>query len=268
VSNADRARARTNRRSLGGPTRLWSIPNEGRSDDASGDLARAGDGSVRHHPPRAALVALLFCLLAPACGTPSSGRARLAAQPEGWREVVAESTRRVEPYHWTFRAADLRATLFTPRARAAFIAEREKFHGRFTRDVAAELVALGAAPDEGVDAPMKAKPDGEEQVLVLASLYVSDQKNRELQIRQTIWDTELVRGSARVKPLAIEPIRITPAVTALFPFVDRFDEVYLLRFPLVDAASGQPLLSAGGPPLRLEVRSAIADCVLEWTLEE
>ena len=31
---------------LGGPTRLWSTPNDGRPNDASGDLARAGEGSV------------------------------------------------------------------------------------------------------------------------------------------------------------------------------------------------------------------------------
>jgi hypothetical protein len=203
------------------------------------------------------------------CGTPRSGPVHLAPSTElSWEDAVRESTRRTEPYDHTLRLADLRATLMTPRMRTAFAHDRERFHGRFTRDLHAELIALGQKPDEGVDAPMMKGPEGEEQMLVFASLYVSDSKHRELQIRQTIWDTELVRGNVRVKAIAIEPVRGSPAVSALFPYVDRFDEHYLLRFPLVDAASGQSMLTPSAEPLRLEIRSAIAACVVEWTLED
>lgn len=105
----------------------------------------------------------------------------------------------------------------------------------------------------------------EEQVLVYAALFVRETRFRDLGTSTTIWDVQLVRGDTRVSAIAYEPLRFSPALEELLPYVDRFDEVYLLRFPLV-ARDGTPLLSPGDPPLRLEVRSALGDLVAEWTL--
>jgi hypothetical protein len=60
---------------------------------------------------------------------------------------------------------------------------------------------------------------------------------------------------------------MSPAVADIFPFVDRYDDLYLIRFPLVDL-QGHSFLSPGGEPLRLEVKSALADAVVEWTLTQ
>ena len=59
----------------------------------------------------------------------------------------------------------------------------------------------------------------------------------------------------------------SPAVAAIFPYVDRFDDLYMVRFPLVDA-EGRSFLAPGPEPLRLEVKRALADCSLSWTLAE
>jgi hypothetical protein len=166
----------------------------------------------------------------------------------------------------TVRAADMRATLITPRLRKAFLEHRGEFHGQFARTVAKDLVQMGNA-DEGVDAPMKSKPDAEEQVLVFVAMFVTNQKERDLAANTTIWDTKLVRGTASVKPTKIESLRMSPAVPEVFPYVDRFDEIYLMRFPLVDA-QGRSFLTPGGEALRLEVKSALADAVVEWELAE
>jgi hypothetical protein len=205
------------------------------------------------------------------CATiPEHGNAHLSpagAEGESWDAAWREATRRAQPYEYvTVRAADLRATLVTPRLRKAFLDHRSEFHGQFAKEIAKDLVQMGNA-DEGVDAPMKAKPDAEEQVIIFVAMYVTNQKERDLAANTTIWDTRLVRGSASVKPIKIETLRMSPAVPEVFPYVDRFDEIYLLRFPLVDT-QGRSFLTPGGDPLRLEVRSALADAVVEWELAE
>jgi hypothetical protein len=201
-------------------------------------------------------------------GPRSEGPVKLTPQSESteWSNTLAEHTRRAEPYRWAMRQADMRATLVTPRLRAAYVRHRSEFHGQFAEKTERELVAMGEA-DEGVDAAMKPGPDAEQQVVVFVAMYVADQKNRDIAASYTIWDTQLARGDAVVKPLKIETVRSSPAVSAIFPYVDRFDDLYLVRFPLVDA-QGVPLVSPGGEPLELQVKSALADARVAWSLSE
>lgn len=199
-------------------------------------------------------------------GAPRTAPVKIAPDDSAWEQVLKDHTRRVEPYRGTIREADMRATLVTPRLRKAFIAERTELHGRFAREAEREIVALGDV-DEGVDAPMKTKPESEAQVVVFIAMYVTDQKDRDIAANYTIWDTQLVRGEARAKPIKIETVRMSPAVVALFPYVDRFDDLYIARFPLVDL-KGRSFMTPGGDPLRLEVKSALADAVVEWALTE
>ena len=220
----------------------------------------------------ATLIFGLVCAV-PACtslGLSSTGPVHLAplseSSDDSWKKTLTESTRRVEVYEAGVRQADLRATLVTPRLRRAFLASRAGFHGRFSQEAERDLIALGN-PDEGVDEKMKSKPDAEEQVLVFVAMYVSDQKDRDLAASYTIWDSQLVRGDARAAPIKMETLRLSPAVSAMFPYVDRFDDVYLMRFPLMDV-QGHPFLSSGGAPLRLEVKSVLANATVEWTLSD
>ncbi len=219
----------------------------------------------------AVIVAVAVALLGTSCAPLSqSGTVTMtpAAEPQddAWRTEVVSASRRHEPYDYTTRQADLRATLVTPRLRQAFAKDVRRFHGRFAKDTRKELLALGDV-DEGVD-PDKviARPESEEQVLVFVAFYATDQKHRDLAIKGTIWDTHLVRGAARVKPLKMQSVRHTPAVRELFPYVDRFDDLYLVRFPAV-TPEGEALLSPGDEPLRLEVSSAVASCAVDWVLQ-
>ncbi len=184
---------------------------------------------------------------------------------ERWEEVVRQHTRKVEVYEWAVRQVDLRATLVTPRLRTAFIAADARLHGSVAHDVEDDLLRLGARPDEGVDAPMLSGPGAEEQVIVYVCFYVADQSNRDLAASYTIWDTHLARGDARVKPLAIEPMKHSPALAALLPHADRFDEIYAVRFPLIDARTGTSMMAPGSEPLRLEIQSALGDAIVSWT---
>lgn len=216
------------------------------------------------------LAQVVLCATLAGCTTLSStGEAAIAANPDGTTAGFAvearTATRRSEPYDGASRLADLRATLLTPRVRKAFADDRGRFHGAFADTLARELVAMGDA-DEGVDAPSRARPPGDDEVLVFVAMYVSDQKHRDLAVSSSTWDVRLVRGSTAVKPLAIERVRPSPAVTAVFPWVDRFDDLYLVRFPTVDAATSTTTLGPGD--LRLDVRSAQASCSVSWGLHD
>lgn len=213
----------------------------------------------------------LALITAASCATPYAASGPVEMSPTApsstWDLEVAAATRRVEPYDWLMRQADLRATLVTPRLRKAFLDERSQFHGRFADQTQQELIGLGSA-DEGVDAEKTlAQPGGEEEVLVFVAMYVADQKNRDLSASYTIWDTALSRGGQKVKPTRVENVRASPAVKEVFPYIDRFDDLYLFRFPLVDAKTGTRLFAESKEPLQLEISSALADCVVSWDLQ-
>lgn len=210
--------------------------------------------------------ALLACSLS-CTGPAATGPVRIAPAAEvEWTDAVAEHTRRGQYYDWFVRQADTRAMLITPRVRKAYLDNRPEFQGVFAEDTERELVALGE-PDPGVDVESRPKPESEEQVLFFVAMYVTDQKNRDIGASYTIWETTLERGDARAAPIKIETVKGSPAVMDVFPFADRFDDLYLVRFPLVDA-QGRPFLSPGGEPLRLRIKSALAEIELEWALVE
>lgn len=214
----------------------------------------------------AAGLACVLGLAAPGCATiPTTAPASVGPTTTTWDAARAEATRRVEVYDSLMRQADLRATLLTPRVRRAYIDERARFHGAFAARAQRDWLAMGE-PDEGVDAPMRSGPPGDGEVLVFVAFYSPDPKTRSLSARTSIWDVALVRGATRVRPTRIEEVTASPAVSAMFPFVDRFDDLYLLHFPGSDTATGTATLAPG--LVSLEVRSALAGCVVGWTLAE
>lgn len=186
--------------------------------------------------------------------------------PSAWDTVLKEHTRRSQSYVIPSLEVDLRATLVTPRLRSAYIAARERFHGRIGEDLEDELAALGKKPDEGVDGKMLSGPDAEQHVLVFVAIFVRDQRYRDLSVSSSIWDVALARGAARVAPSSVDRVRVDPGLQGVFPFVDRFDQAYLVRFPLVDAATGTAMLSPGGDPVTLTVASALGKTQAGWTL--
>jgi len=186
--------------------------------------------------------------------------------PSAWDAVLKEHTRRSQSYVIPSLEVDLRATLVTPRLRSAYIAARERFHGQIGEDLEDELAALGKKPDEGVDGKMQKGPDAEEHVLVFVAIFVRDQRYRDLSVSSSIWDVALTRGTARVAPSSVDRLRVDPGLQGVFPFVDRFDQAYLVRFPLVDATTGTAMLSPGGAPVTLTVASALGTTQAGWTL--
>jgi len=187
-------------------------------------------------------------------------------KPGSWEKIVAEHTRRDTLNYFHLRTADVRATLVTPRFRSAFLSARSRLHGSIANDFARDLVALGAPPDKGLDAPEQFRPNAEEQILIYVSLYTHDKRYRDLAAHDTIWEIFLKRGEANVKPQSIESIGFSPALQALLPHSDRFDENYIVRFPLVDPISGVSLFQYDMKPIRLFIASVLGETELKWRL--
>ena len=70
--------------------------------------------------------------------------------------------------------------------------------------------------------------------------------------------------------LSLPYVVIQPGAMRLemFPFITPFDDLYLMRFPLVDAATGTAFLQPSGAPLELRVSSALGACAVSWSLTE
>lgn len=170
------------------------------------------------------LVSAAMLLLQVGCASTYAAEGPVALVPSpstaptaNWNDELALATRRHEPYLYAVRQADLRATLITPRLRGAFAAERAHFHGRFAADTSRDFLSFGTV-DEGVDAPkVIARPEGEEQVLVFVALYVANQKNRDLAVKGTIWDTVLIREGRRIKPWPSSSFASRPRSLRCFP---------------------------------------------------
>ena len=215
-------------------------------------------------------IAFLFIPFAFACVTPVSPPIAFANAPSKdakWSEEVKLHTTSNESYDYASLEADLRATLVTPRLRAAFAASRADFHGKPSQNFEKLLLQLDQPADPPRADELPEPKGAEQQVVIFASLYVRNLVHRSLAANYSEWDVTLQRGDATVRPVEIEVLRYTPTIKALLPHTDRFDEIYILRFPLVDAESGNTLLAGGKDPVELRIASAMADVSVKWRLE-
>jgi|GEM_PF-974726 len=213
------------------------------------------------------LFAASLALAGATCSQPQGNvDVRPATADVSWSDALAEHTRSVRVWNLLLMEARLKATLVTPALRSAYLQNRVDFHGRFAKDLHKELVGYGQRPDEGVDAEMMSGPEGESELLVIASFYVADRINKDLNSSYSVWDTRLVRGDTEVEATKIESLHNDPAVVEVLPYVDRFDDVYLLRFPLV-GDDGGALMGPGDDELRLEIRSAKGTAAVSWSLQ-
>ncbi|MCP4500815.1 MAG: hypothetical protein GY822_12710 [Deltaproteobacteria bacterium] len=222
--------------------------------------------NIRSFSQCALLVGVLSSTFLAGCSTPTGKVNLQSVTAKGdWAAVLQEHTRSVRVWNLLLMEARLHATLVTPSLRASFLNNRQDFHGRFAKDLNRDLVDFGQRPDEGVDAPIMSGPEGETEILVLVSFYVANREHKDLNDSYSVWDTRLVRGDATAAPLKIDGKRNDPAVNEVLPYVDRFDDVYLLHFPLA-SPEGQALMGPSDEPLRLELRSAIGNATVSWEL--
>jgi hypothetical protein len=70
-------------------------------------------------------------------------------------------------------------------------------------------------------------------------------------------------GEAQVSPDDIIPLKVDENLRAVYPYISRFDKIYLVRFPLVDALQ-RPLVDEGTGEVVMRVASALGVATMRW----
>jgi len=99
------------------------------------------------------------------------------------------------------------------------------------------------------------------------AVYTSDRKWNDLAKPDSIWRVSLV-GSEEVAVDAAEIVivKLDANLRAVYPYVGRFDEGYLVRFPLTDAMH-RLVLDGKSTSVTLRIASALGVAELRWALE-
>jgi len=193
-----------------------------------------------------------------------------------YNTILGQYTRRDHVYAFFADKVDLRATFHSPAYKQAFAAAKPQFHGR-----SAELIDLYLRDQKPAPTPLQAlsqvvKPFSaqaqdtarppQKTLSFLLAFYVADQDYRSLDADDSIWDIELrVDDRAPQKPLKLERLRRDPSLDQVYPYLNKLDQIYWLRFAPTDK-QGQPLLGPDAKKMQLRVVSKIADAKVQWDL--
>ena len=91
-------------------------------------------------------------------------------------------------------------------------------------------------------------------------------KWNDLERDDSIWRLRLTSSNqASVAPSKILPVKIDENLRVVYPHIDRFDQAYLVRFPLSDS-QGQAVLAPGIKDFRLRIASALGNAELSWKI--
>jgi hypothetical protein len=170
-----------------------------------------------------------------------------------WDRTVADWSREHRVYNWLDDMIYARATFHSPAFRKSFIDHRAEFFGHFSDIANRELVELGMGDVENFHS-------------FFVTAYVGKQKYKALSHAHTIWSLFLENDQGvRVKADKFKDVRITQAVAAIYPYVDRFDKAYFVHFPLADA-EGRPIITGSTRKFTLHIQSDYAHAELKWGL--
>jgi len=100
------------------------------------------------------------------------------------------------------------------------------------------------------------------------AVYTGERRWNDLEKPGSIWRLALVNDrSERVAPSEILRIdRRDAEVEAFYPFLDRFTQGYLIRFPKTSLELNAPLLDETVRSFRLQLSSPVAVAELSWSL--
>jgi len=72
-------------------------------------------------------------------------------------------------------------------------------------------------------------------------------------------------GQAEVAPTEIIPLKIDENLRAVYPYISRFDKIYLVRFPLKDAWD-RPVVDSHADEMVMRVASALGVATMRWRM--
>lgn len=205
---------------------------------------------MRSGPPLA-----LPLLLASACSTPRPAVLHGPSQPlapEDYKDVLETWTRSAKIYSGLESKAFVSATFHAPELRRAFAIAFPEIYGHGGKITRRELVDLTG--------------DVEQYNNVVVALYTPNIKWNDLAKVDSIWRLTLIGSDeVAVGPAEIVQVKVDANLRSVYPYIGRFDKLYLVRFPLADPM-GRVVLNNKSTRITLRVASALGVAEMVWDL--
>ena len=147
------------------------------------------------------------------------------------------------------------ATFHSPELRRAFAIAFPDIYGHGGRITRRELVEL--------------TDDIEEYHTFFVVAFTPVRAWNDFHKDDSIWRLTLLSAdrSTFIEPEEIQSIKIDENLRAVYSYVGRFDEAYLVRFKLADK-TGKPLVPVGAESFTLRIASALGVAELTWELAQ
>lgn len=144
------------------------------------------------------------------------------------------------------------ATYHAPELRRAFALAFPDIYGHGGKITRRELVDLTGGVEQHHN--------------FLFAVYTPDNRWNDLGRDDSIWRLSL-KGSSdtEVGPDEVVPIKMDENLRAVYPYITRFDKVYLVRFPLVDPLQ-QLVIEGDATTISLRIASALGGANMVWQL--
>jgi hypothetical protein len=191
--------------------------------------------------PRTAAAAAALLLLA-GCGVVEKTRAR--PDDAGWKQRRDQSTRQMTSYDGFLHRATATATYLSPEVREARARQLATWLSWSPEELERQLAAERAEAERYDD--------------FVVSFFAADFISNDLDAPRSIWRMAVELPGVVVLPVLVRSVDRDATITTLYPWVGKFDTVYVLRFP---RAPGPPLTER---PFVLMIASAMGRLPLDF----
>ena len=208
---------------------------------------------------RPAMALLLVCaaLALPLAGCHNYRQARLYGADEAltakdYPDILQTWTRSDKVYKNLENKLFVTATFHAPELRRAFAVTFPDLYGHGSKITRRELVDLTG--------------EVEQHHNFFVAVYTPDARWNDLAKNDSIWHLTL-RGSSEVVVSAVEliPIKIDENLKAVYPYINRFDKIYLVRFPLADPMH-RVVIDSTTTHFTVRMASSLGVAELTWEL--
>ena len=212
------------------------------------------DKYFNRHLASAVVLCALYGLLACRPPRPHSFYGRQDAPgANDYQNVLQSWTRSAKVYRVLDNKLFITSTYHAPEFRRAFAVAFPDIYGHGGSITRRELVDLSG---------------GVEQFhTFFMAVHTPDVRWNDLAKSDSIWHLSL-HGSAdaSVNSEEVVPIKIDENLRAVYPYVGRFDKIYLARFPLTDPLH-RMVIDATTTKFSLRIASALGSAELQWEID-
>jgi hypothetical protein len=171
---------------------------------------------------------------------------------EDYGSVLKTWTRSTKIYQRLDNKLFVNATFHSPEFRRAFAVAFPDIYGHGGKITRRELVDLTGGVEQYHNFFM--------------AVYTPDRRWNDLGKSDSIWRLTLSgSGEAAVGPAEVVPIKVDENLRAVYPYINRFDKVYLVRFPLTDPLH-RMVIDTSTTQFSLRIASALGVAEMTWEL--